>query len=132
VYDYAFSNIGVGAVSNFVSGAVTSAAFGVGPDHVKLTGVDALKAGGEAMAGNLIGNISVGAGKTAFNNLFSGRFFHKGGVSEFTLLFGEKLFEKFLVNDVLNPAEGLKPQAPTTVKPPSSSSSSPTSPQPAT
>jgi hypothetical protein len=128
VYDYAFSSIGVGAFSNFVSGAVTSAAFGVGPDHVKLTGVDALKAGGEAMAGNLIGNISVGAGKTAFNNIFSGRLFHKGGVSEFTLLFGEKLFEKFLVNDVLNPAEGLKPKPPpTTTNPPAATAQ----PQPA-
>jgi len=123
VYDYGFSSIGVGALSNFVSGAVTSAAFGVGPDHVKLTGVDALKAGGEAMAGNLIGNISVGAGKTAFHNLFSGRWFHKGGLGDVTLLFGEKLFEKFLVNDVLNPAEGLKPKAPDTSSSSSSSSS---------
>jgi hypothetical protein len=114
LYDYSTSTIGLGMISNFVSNTVTAAAFGVGADHVKLSGADAAKAGAQAMAGGLIGGLSVGAGRTFFHSLSSGRLFHKGGIGELSLLFGEKLLEKWLINDVLNPAEGLKPKPPKT------------------
>jgi hypothetical protein len=110
-FDYAVGTV-VSALGSFASGAATAAAFGVGKDHVKLTGVDTLQAGGLGMAGNVVGNLCVGAVKTLAHQLSSGRLFHNGGVPDILLTFGEKLFERYLISGLLKPAAGLKPVPP--------------------
>ncbi|HEV2635916.1 MAG TPA: hypothetical protein VGX23_12255 [Actinocrinis sp.] len=112
IYDYAAGTVLVPAIGNFLSTAITAPIFGIGKDDIKLTGTDALAAGGLGMAGNLVGNLSFGAAKTLGHQLFSGRLFHLGGAPDLVLTLGEKFLLNYLVNDVLLPAANLKAQPP--------------------
>ena len=114
-YDYWVGTVAVGALGNFVSNAVTSAAFGLGPDHIKATGAEALKDGAIGMAGSLLDTLTVGAARTLAHQMSSGRFFHNGGLADITLQFGEKLLEKYLQDVLLNPAAHVKPEPPPVV-----------------
>ena len=111
MYDYSVSTLAFGMLGSFVSNTVTAALFGVGSDHVKEYGADALKVGGISALGTLSGGVVVGLPKTIAHQLSSGRLFHRGGVADLTLIFGEKLFEKWSINYKLIPALGLKPHA---------------------
>lgn len=107
VFDFGVGQVAVPALANFVANAVTSSVFGVGKDDVKLSGIDALKAGGLAMAGGVVGSLSAGAVRTLGHQLFSGRLFHQGGLSDITLQFGEKLFLDFIINELIEEHTGL-------------------------
>jgi hypothetical protein len=111
-FDFMVGTIGVGALGSFVSGAFDAAVFGVGKDDTKLTGGSALLAGVDSAGSTTLGNISYGVARTLGHQLSSGRLFHNAGVADITLQFGEKLLEKYLVNDVFAPAAHLKPQPP--------------------
>ncbi|MBS2961546.1 hypothetical protein KGA66_00710 [Actinocrinis puniceicyclus] len=117
-YDYWVGTVAVGALGNFVSTAMTAAAFGVGPNHVKVSGVEALKDGGLGLAAGLLDNLTVGAARTLAHQMSSGRLFHNGGLADITLQFGEKLLEKYLQDVLLNPAAHLKPEPPAPVTAP--------------
>ena len=108
-YDYVTNTLLLSTVGSFVSNAVTGAVFGVGSDHVKVSGAEALQVGGLSAAGTLIGGAVVSGPKTLAHQLSSGRLFHKAGVADLTLVFGEKLFEKWLITYELVPKLGLKP-----------------------
>lgn len=108
VFDFGVGQVFVPAVANFVANTVTAAVFGVGKDDVKLSGLDALKAGGLAMAGSTVGALSAGAVRTLGHQLFSGRLFHQGGLSDITLQFGEKLFLDYIINELIEAHTGLE------------------------
>jgi hypothetical protein len=111
-YDYWVGTVGVGALGNFVSNAVTASAFGLGPDHIKATGWEAVKDGAIGASASLVDTLTVGAARTLFHQMSSGRWFHNGGLADITLQFGEKLLEKYLQDVLLNPAAHLKPEPP--------------------
>ncbi|MBR7826958.1 hypothetical protein KDK95_11640 [Actinospica sp. MGRD01-02] len=108
-YDFGVTTVGVGMLGSFVSNTVTGAVFGVGSQHVKVSGLEALKVGGLSALGTLTGAGTVSGPRTLVHQLSSGRFFQRGGLSDLTLIFGEKIFEKWVINYELIPALGLKP-----------------------
>lgn len=62
-----------------------------------------MEATGLSFAGGLVSNLTFGALKFAGHQMFSGRWFHQGGIADITLAFGEKLLLDYLVNDILLP-----------------------------
>ena len=108
LYDYSVNGLLTTAISGLVLNAFNASVFGVGADHVKVSGLEALQAGGLGMAGSLVGGLLAVGPRTALHQLGSGRFFHQGGIPDLLITFGEKAFEKWFIGDVLAPGLNLK------------------------
>lgn len=108
LYNYSVNNLLTSAIGSFVSTAFTSTVFGIGSQHITVSGLQSLEAGGLGMAGALTGGLLAIGPRTLLHQLGSGRYFHQGGIPDLLITFGEKAFEKWFIGDVLGPALHLK------------------------
>lgn len=108
LYDYGVNNLLTSSIAGFVATAFTSTVFGIGSHHITVSGLDSLEAGGLGMAGALAGGLLAIGPRTALHQLGSGRYFHQGGIPDLLITFGEKVFEKWFIGNVLGPALHLK------------------------
>ncbi|WP_143675209.1 actin cross-linking domain-containing toxin [Streptomyces sp. JV178] len=90
--------LATGAVSAFVSNAISAAVFGVNGNEVK--GWDALVAGGWGAAGSLFGGVSTGLGRNIWHLSTGSRVFHKGGLGELGMNWAESALSKYLAFEI--------------------------------
>lgn len=112
--------LATGALSGFVSTAISSAVFGVNGHDVK--GWDAMLAGGWGAAGFLFSGVSTGLARNVWHLSTGSRVFHKGGVGELAMNWGESALSRYIAfliaeedkrrgNDLPNPGRAF-PKAP--------------------
>ena len=106
-FDFFVGSTLVPAMGSFFATLITGSTLGVGKEGTVLSGDALWDAAGRAMAGSLVGGLTVGAVKTLGHVGLSGRWFHSGGFADITLQFGEKMLTDFLVNDLLSHADTL-------------------------
>ncbi|AZQ39361.1 hypothetical protein EJ357_42950 [Streptomyces cyaneochromogenes] len=86
--------LATGALSGFVSTAISSAVFGVNGNEIQ--GVDALRAGMWGAAGSLFGGVSTGLARNAWHLATGSRVFHKGGLGELGMNWVESALSKYI------------------------------------
>ncbi|MPY63457.1 hypothetical protein FNH08_41775, partial [Streptomyces spongiae] len=86
--------LATGAVSAFVSNAISASVFGVNGQEVK--GWDALVAGGWGAAGSLFSGVSIGLARNAWHLSTGSRVFHKGGLGELGMNWAESALSRYL------------------------------------
>ncbi|WP_399083691.1 hypothetical protein ACGH2B_03155 [Streptomyces sp. BBFR2] len=111
-YDFSVG-ISSGLVSGFITGAASSAIFGVYDSNgnvVHLSGTDALREGALGMASGLAGGLSFGAAKTVLQQTAAGRFYHRQGLVDLFLVggiskFADKMFGGLILTPELRKAD---------------------------
>ncbi|MFF7265758.1 hypothetical protein ACFZCL_36510 [Streptomyces sp. NPDC008159] len=86
--------LATGALSGFVSTAISSAVFGVNGNEIQ--GLDALRAGMWGAAGSLFGGVSTGLARNAWHLATGARVFHKGGLGELGTNWVESALSKYI------------------------------------
>ncbi|MCL6734804.1 hypothetical protein [Streptomyces neyagawaensis] len=86
--------LATGALSGFVSTAISSAVFGVNGNEIQ--GADALRAGMWGAAGSLFGGVSTGLARNAWHLATGARVFHKGGLGELGMNWVESALSKYI------------------------------------
>ncbi|KUL46915.1 hypothetical protein [Streptomyces regalis] len=86
--------LATGALSGFVSNAISAAVFGVNGNEVK--GTDALLAGGWGAAGSLFSGVTTGLARNAWHLTTGSRVFHKGGLGELGMNWAESALSRYL------------------------------------
>jgi hypothetical protein len=86
--------LATGALSGFVSNAISAAVFGVNGNEVQ--GVDALRAGMWGAAGSLFGGVSTGLARNAWHLTTGARVFHKGGLGELGMNWAESALSRYI------------------------------------
>jgi len=94
--------LATGALSGFVSTAISSAVFGVNGHEIK--GWDALKAGAWGAAGSLFGGVSTGLARNAWHLSTGSRVFHKGGLGELGMNWAESALSRYLSYEITQAA----------------------------
>lgn len=134
--------LATGALSGFVSNAISASVFGVNGNEVQ--GLDALRAGMWGAAGSLFGGVSTGLARNAWHLATGARVFHKGGLGEQGMNWVESALSKYIAfqiaqadsqngNNLPSPGRAFpKPAAtpaapppPPTPRPPADESSAP-------
>ncbi|MFI7412987.1 hypothetical protein ACIBU0_30375 [Streptomyces sp. NPDC049627] len=128
--------LATGALSGFVSNAISAAVFGVNGNEVK--GTDALLAGGWGAAGSLFGGVSTGLARNAWHLATGSRVFHKGGLGELGMNWVESALSRYIAAQIAKadsengnnlPAPGRAFPKPTTT-PAATPASPPSAPEP--
>ncbi|MDX3691870.1 hypothetical protein PV726_16295 [Streptomyces europaeiscabiei] len=86
--------LATGALSGFVSNAISASVFGVNGNEVQ--GVDALRAGLWGAAGSLFSGVSTGLARNAWHLSTGSRVFHKGGLGELGMNWVESALSKYI------------------------------------
>jgi hypothetical protein len=86
--------LATGALSGFVSNAISAAVFGVNGNEVK--GADALLAGGWGAASSLFSGVGTGMARSIFHTTTGARVFHKGGVGDLGLTWSESFLTRYI------------------------------------
>ncbi|WP_217205967.1 hypothetical protein [Streptomyces sp. AC550_RSS872] len=86
--------LATGALSGFVSNAISAAVFGVNGNQVQ--GLDALRAGMWGAAGSLFGGVSTGLARNAWHLATGARVFHKGGLGELGMNWVESALSRYI------------------------------------
>ncbi|WP_060886779.1 actin cross-linking domain-containing toxin [Streptomyces caniscabiei] len=86
--------IATGALSGFVSNAISASVFGVNGHEVK--GADALLAGLWGAGASAFSGVTTGLAKNAFHLATGARVFHKGGLPELGVNWGEAALTKYI------------------------------------
>jgi hypothetical protein len=91
--------VATGALSAFVSNAISAAVFGVNGHDVK--GADALLAGAWGAAGAAFGGVTTNLAKNAWHLAAGGRVFHKGGLGEYAMNWGESALSRYITYEII-------------------------------
>ncbi|UUU25345.1 scabin-related ADP-ribosyltransferase [Streptomyces sp. DSM 40750] len=86
--------IATSALSGFVSNAISASVFGVNGNEVK--GVDALVAGLWGAGASAFSGVTTGLARNAFHLTTGARVFHKGGIGELGMNWGESALARYL------------------------------------
>ncbi|MFF6784060.1 hypothetical protein [Streptomyces sp. NPDC012510] len=131
--------IATGALSGFVSNAISASVFGVNGHEVK--GADALLAGLWGAGASAFSGVTTGLAKNAFHLTTGARVFHKGGLPELGLNWGEAALTRYINwliaewdkkngGDLPSPGRAF-PAAPKTTTPTTTPTTPPQAPAPA-
>ncbi|WP_055524550.1 hypothetical protein [Streptomyces graminilatus] len=90
--------LATGALSGFVSNAISAAVFGVNGNQVQ--GVDALRAGAWGAAGSLFGGVSTGLARNAWHLATGARVFYRGGLGELGMNWAESALSRYLAYQI--------------------------------
>ncbi|WP_189787238.1 putative T7SS-secreted protein [Streptomyces capitiformicae] len=119
--------LATGALSGFVSNAISASVFGVNGNEVQ--GVDALRAGMWGAAGSLFGGVSTGLARNAWHLATGSRVFHKGGLGELGMNWAESALSRYITFQITqadsqngghlpSPGRAFPKPAPTPAAPP--------------
>jgi hypothetical protein len=86
--------LATGALSGFVSNAISSAVFGVNGNEIQ--GVDALRAGMWGAGGSLFAGVSTGLARNAWHLATGARVFYKGGLGELGMNWVESALSRYI------------------------------------
>ncbi|WP_146193984.1 hypothetical protein [Streptomyces sp. MA5143a] len=86
--------LATGALSGFVSTAISSAVFGVNGNEIQ--GADALRAGMWGAAGSLFSGVTTGLARNAWHLATGARVFHKGGLGELGMNWVESALSRYI------------------------------------